>query len=39
VISAYERRVTMLHVDMGSPMDGSIDAASVDGNGGTTDPH
>jgi hypothetical protein len=38
VISAYERRVTMLHVDLGSPIDGSIDAASVDGNGTETPP-
>jgi len=38
IISAYERRVTMLHVDLGSPIDGDVSAASVDGNGGTTDP-
>jgi hypothetical protein len=34
VISTYERRLTMLHVDLGS----GVSACSVGGNGGTTDP-
>ncbi len=38
VISGARRRLTMLHVDLGSPTEGDITASSVDGNGGTTDP-
>jgi hypothetical protein len=34
IISAYERRLTMLHVDLGS----GVSACSVSGNGGPTDP-
>ncbi|HWB83386.1 MAG TPA: choice-of-anchor P family protein [Bryobacteraceae bacterium] len=38
VIGPYERRLTMVHVDLGSPVKGSLTAASVGGNGGETDP-
>ena len=38
VISGYERRLTMLHADLGSPTVGTLSVASAGGNGGTTDP-
>ncbi len=38
VVSAYERRVNALHIDLGSPVDGTIDASSVGCNGSTNDP-
>lgn len=38
VITPYERRVNALHVDLGSPVDGSIDASAVGTNGTTNDP-
>jgi hypothetical protein len=38
VISAYERRLTMLHVDLGSPLEGSVSGGSIGANGGHTDP-
>lgn len=38
VIESYQRRVRALHIDMGSPMDGQMDAADVGANGGTTTP-
>lgn len=38
IISAYERRLTMLHADLGSPVGGMVSACAVDGNGGGTDP-
>lgn len=38
VIKSHERRLTMLRADLGSPIEGTFDAASVVGNGGHTDP-
>jgi hypothetical protein len=38
VISGYERRITMLHAEMGSPAEGACSACVVGGNGGGTDP-
>ena len=38
IISGSRRRLTMLHVDLGSPTEGAVDAASVDGNGTQNDP-
>jgi hypothetical protein len=38
IISAYERRLTMLHVDMGSPVAGAASACAIDVNSGGTDP-
>ena len=38
VIGGYERRLTMLHVDLGSPTEGTVSCCSVVGNGTTTDP-
>ena len=38
VIGGYERRLTMVHADLGSPIEGSISAADVGGNGSDTDP-
>ena len=40
VISPYERRVTGLHIELGCPVDGSLDGGSAAGNGSSTnDPH
>ncbi len=38
VIGAYERRLTMLHVDLGSPLIGEVNGGSIGANGGHTDP-
>jgi hypothetical protein len=38
IIGAYERRLTMLHAELGSPTGGMVSAAAVEGNGGGTDP-
>jgi len=38
IIGAYQRRLTMLHAELGSPTGGKMSAAIVDGNGGSTDP-
>jgi hypothetical protein len=38
IITSYERRVTMLQVEMGSSTGGNMCAAIGAGNGGTTDP-
>jgi len=38
IIGAYQRRLTMLHADLGSPVAGQMAAACVDGNGGGVDP-
>jgi hypothetical protein len=38
VVSGYERRVNLLHVNLGSPVDGDVDACAVGGNGSTNDP-
>ena len=38
IITAVERRVTALHVDLGSPTGGYVTACSVGANGGQTDP-
>jgi hypothetical protein len=38
IISGDRRRLTMLHVDLGSPTEGAVTAAAAEGNGGTTDP-
>jgi hypothetical protein len=38
IISAYERRLTMLHAELGSPVGGMVSACSLDGNGGGVDP-
>jgi hypothetical protein len=38
IISGYERRLTMLHADLGSPVEGMVSANIVDTNGGGTDP-
>ena len=37
-ITAVERRVTALHIDLGSPTGGDVTACSVGANGGQTDP-
>ena len=34
----FERRLTMLHAELGSPTGGMVSAAAVEGNGGGTDP-
>ena len=40
VVSQYERRITGLHVELGCPVDGSLDCSAVGGNGSSTnDPH
>ena len=36
IVSSYERRVTGLHVVLGSPVDGSTDVSYVGGNGTST---
>jgi hypothetical protein len=38
IIGAYQRRLTMLHAELGSPTEGRMSAAAVDGNGGGVDP-
>jgi hypothetical protein len=38
VVEAYERRVTMLHVNLGSPVDGDIESCSIIANGGPANP-
>jgi hypothetical protein len=38
VISGYERRLTMLQANLGSPTDGNLSCAVVEGNGGGGDP-
>ncbi len=38
VVEAYERRVTMLHVNLGSPIDGDIESCSIIANGGPANP-
>jgi hypothetical protein len=38
VISGHERRITMLHAELGSPVEGSCCVGVVDGDGGNTDP-
>ena len=38
IISTNERRVTGLHIDLGSPTGGEVDGCSVGANGGHTDP-
>jgi hypothetical protein len=38
VISGHERRITMLHAELGSPVAGTVCACVGDGNGGNTDP-
>lgn len=38
VISAYERRLTMIDVYLGSPFEGRISGGGVGGNGGQTEP-
>jgi len=38
IIGAYQRRLTMLHAELGSPTGGKMSSAIVDGNGGSTDP-
>ncbi|HXF25963.1 MAG TPA: hypothetical protein VN610_01750 [Bryobacteraceae bacterium] len=38
VIGSHERRVTLIHVDLGSPTEGHFTACGVVGNGGATDP-
>lgn len=38
IISAYERRLTMLHAELGSPVGGMVAACAIDINGGGTDP-
>jgi hypothetical protein len=38
IISGYERRITMLRVELGSPTEGSMCVGIGNSNGGTTDP-
>lgn len=38
VIGSHERRVTLIHVDLGSPTEGHFTACGVVGDGGSTDP-
>lgn len=38
IVLPYERRVTGIHVDLGSPVGGDVDCSSVGANGGRTDP-
>ncbi len=38
IVLPYERRLTGLHVDLGSPTGGDVDVSSVSTNGGQTDP-
>jgi hypothetical protein len=38
VVSGHERRVNALHVNLGSPTDGTVDAGAVGANGTTNDP-
>ena len=38
IVLPYERRLTGLHVDLGSPTGGDVSCSSVSTNGGQTDP-